>query len=266
MKKAMITMMAILMAGSIFFAGCTKKPGITLKPGTLMIAMDAHYPPMEYFDADGKTPIGFDVDMGKAISEKMGLEVQFVNTAWDEIFDGLNADKYDCIMSSVTINPDRQAAFNFSKPYVSNTLAMVLLKGSAIRARTPEESIGLNVAFQDETTSEQFMRKLESGGLRFNLREYDKVMNCFDELKRGRVDVVITDLLVAYDYIAPADSPFEIVWTSPDDEKFGICMKKGNDALTEAIDKALDSLFEEGTMHRISQNIFGMDMVSAARR
>jgi polar amino acid transport system substrate-binding protein len=143
---------------------------------------------------------------------------------------------------------------------------MVLLKNSPISAPNPMECAGLDVAYQLETTSDDYMMGLEEGGLAVNHRRYEKVMYCFDELQLGRVDVVVTDLLVAYDYIAPLDSPFEIVWTSTDDEKFGICMKKGNDALTEAVNAALDALFEDGTMLALSNKIFGMDLVSAARR
>jgi polar amino acid transport system substrate-binding protein len=91
-------------------------------------------------------------------------------------------------------------------------------------------------------------------------------MYCFDELKLGRVDVVVTDLLVAYEYIAQENSPFEIVWQSSEPEQFGICMKKGNDELTNAINKALDELFADGTMLKISNNIFGMDLVTATRK
>jgi polar amino acid transport system substrate-binding protein len=221
---------------------------------------------MEYFGPDGKTPVGFDVEMGKAIAQKMGLEAKFVDTAWDGIFAGVDTGKYDCIMSSVTINEPRLRAHNFSKPYVANTLAMVLIKGSAVKARTPLECAGLDVAYQLETTSDDYMMGLEANGLVFTHRRYEKVMYCFDELRLGRVDVIVTDLLVAYDYVAPADSPYEIVWTSTDDEKFGICMKKGNDALTEAVNAALDALFADGTMLAISNKIFGMDLVSAARR
>ena len=109
------------------------------------------------------------------------------------------------------------------------------------------------------------MTKLAEGGLKFTAYEYDKVLNCFDELRLGRVDAIVCDSLVAVDYIAPADTPFEIVWQGEADETFGICLKKGNDALTAEIDKALDSLFADGTMLKISQDIFKMDMVSAAR-
>jgi polar amino acid transport system substrate-binding protein len=266
LKAILIAMLAVLVAASAFAGGSAQAPGgLTIKNGVLTIGMEIGYPPMEYFGDDGVTPTGFDVLMGKAIAEKMGLTVEFVDTAWDGIFAGVETSRYDCIMSSVTINPERLAAHNFSKPYVSNTLAMVVLKGSSITAKTPQECTGLNVSYQEETTSDIYMTDLAEEGLQFNPREYDKVMYCFDELQLGRVDVIVTDLLVAYDYIAPADSPFEIVWQSTEAERFGICMKKGNDALTVAVDKALDELFADGTMLEISQEVFGMDLVSAAR-
>ena len=133
-------------------------------------------------------------------------------------------------------------------------------------AKSPEELGGLEVAYQAETTTDIYMTKLAKDGLQFTEREYDKVLNCFDELKLGRVDAIVCDSLVAFDYIAPADSPFEIVWQGNADETFGICLKKGNDVLTAAIDETLDSMFADGTMLKISQDVFKMDMVSAARK
>jgi polar amino acid transport system substrate-binding protein len=266
MKRNVFAVCAGLAAVLLLFAGCakTESGGLTIKKGTLLVGMEIGYPPMEYYDDDGKTPIGFDVQMAKAIAAKMGLQAEFVDTAWDGIFAGVDTGKYDCIMSAVTINDARRAAHNFSKPYVSNTLAMVLLKDTTITARNPLECANLNVSYQEETTSDIYMTELAEKGLKFNPREYDKVMYCFDELKLGRVDVIVTDLLVAYNYIGP-DQPFEIVWTSTEAEQFGICMKKGNDALTAEIDKALDALFVDGTMLKISQDVFGMDLVSANR-
>ncbi|MCL1815238.1 MAG: ABC transporter substrate-binding protein [Treponema sp.] len=263
-KKAALLCAALVLA---LMASC--KPAesgeLTMKKGVLMIGMEIGYPPMEYFDASG-TPIGFDVEMGKAIADKLGLDPEFIDTAWEGIFSGVDTKKYDCIMSSVTINPARQAVHNFSKPYVSNTLAMVVLKGTTVTARTPIECTGLDVAFQSDTTSDFYMEKLAAGGLKYTPRRYEKVMYCFDELKLKRVDVIVTDLLVAIDYIADPNGPFEIVWKSTEDERFGICLKKGNDALTNAINNALDELFEEGTMLKISNDTFGMDLVSAARQ
>ncbi|MDR1219496.1 MAG: ABC transporter substrate-binding protein [Treponema sp.] len=261
-----------LIAGSLFAmggddtAGQAQSGGLTIKQGVLTIGMEIGYPPMEYFDTDGKTPIGFDVSMAKAIAAKLGLRVEFVDTAWDGIFAGVDTRKYDCIMSAVTVTPERQAVYNFTKPYIGNAQALVLRKDATITAAKPEELGGLRVAYQAETTSDIYMTKLAQGGLAFEPYEYDKVLNCFDDLRLGRVDAIVCDSLVAFDYIAPANSPFKLVWQGEADEVFAICFKKGNDQLTNAVDQALDALFADGTIFKISQDVFKMDMVSSARK
>jgi polar amino acid transport system substrate-binding protein len=255
------------MAACVLFTGCTKKSdGLTIKPGVLMIGMELGYPPMEYYGEDGRTPMGFDVEMGKAIAAKMGLRAEFVDTAWDGIFAGVETRRYDCIMSSVTITPERQKVHNFSKPYIGNAMSIVVRKDSANKPRNPQGLAGLGVSYQAETTAKFFMAKLVEGGLRYNAFEYDKVMSCFDELELKRVDAIVTDGVVALDYTATPDSICEITWQGDPDEFFGICMKKGNNALTAAVDKALDELFADGTMRRISQQILNVDMVTSARR
>jgi polar amino acid transport system substrate-binding protein len=240
--------------------------GLTIKPGVLSVGMEIGYPPMEYFDTDGKTPIGFDVNMAKAIAAKLGLQAEFVDTAWDGIFAGVDTGKYDCIISAVTVTPERQVAYNFTKPYIGNAQALVLLKDSAITAAAPEELTGLRVAYQGETTTDIYMTKLVEAGLSLEPYEYDKVLNCFDDLRLGRLDAIVCDILVAFDYIAPADSPFQIVWQGEAEEVFAICFKKGNDQLTNAVDQTLDALFADGTILKISQDVFKMDMVSSARK
>jgi len=266
--KRIVTVFLFLAIISVFVSGCRRNSdGLTIRNGVLMIGMDIGYPPMEYFDVDGVTPIGFDVEMGKALAQRLDLRPEFINTAWDGIFAGVETNRYDVIISSVTITPARLVAHNFSKPYIANTLAMVLPKGSPLTARSPEETTGLNVAFQADTTADFFMEELASRtGLRYTPRRYDQVIHCFEELRLGRVDLIVTDLLVAYNYVASADSPFEIVWRSPDPEVFGICMKNGNDDLTSAVNKALTEMFDDGTMRKISMNIFGMDLVTEAQK
>ncbi|MDR0452146.1 MAG: ABC transporter substrate-binding protein [Treponema sp.] len=265
-KFAALVAAALAFVSAVHAGGGKQQGGLTIENGTLTVGMEIGYPPMEYYDADGKTPTGFDVFMATALAEKMGLKAKFVDTAWDGIFAGVDTGKYDCIISAVTVTPERQAVHNFTRPYIANAQAMVLLKGSQVRARSPEDTSGLGVAYQAETTSDIYMAKLADQGVNFTPYEYDKVMNCFDELRLGRVDVIVCDSLVAVDYIAPADSPFEIVWQGPAEEVFAICLKKGNDELTAALDKALNELFADGTILKLSQDIFKIDMVSAARR
>lgn len=266
MKKAILVILVLLAASSILFAkGAGDAGGLTLKQGILSVGMEIGYPPMEYLADDGKTPIGFDVVMAKAIADKLGLKVQYVDTAWDGIFAGVDTQKYDCIISSVTINPARLAAHNFSKPYIQNTLAIVIRKDSPLKITSPQNLAGLGVAYQEETTSDIYMTELAEAGLKFTPFEYDKVLYCFNEMELKRVDAIMTDLLVAYEYVARPNSPFKIVWQGGEEE-FGICLKKGNNALTDAINKVLDELFTDGTLLKISNDVFGMDLVSSVRK
>ena len=266
--RAVFTVMAVMvLVSSLLFTACTKREsgGLTIKQGVLMIGMDIDYPPMEYVGSDGVTPMGFDVDLGKAIAERLGLTPEFIDTAWDGIFASVETQRFDIIMSSVTITDARLATHNFSNPYVGNAMAIVTRKDSAFKPRSPQQLQGLGVSFQAETTAKFFMERLEEGGLTYTILAYDTVTRCFDELQLGRVDVIVTDGVVAGDYAAPADSVFEITWVGEPDEFFGIVIAKGNDALTDAINGALEDLFNNGTMRRISMEHLGADFVSPAR-
>jgi ABC-type amino acid transport substrate-binding protein len=100
----------------------------TITAGKLLIGAEVGYPPMEYTTEDGMTFIGFDIDVGQAIGELLGLEVEVINTSWDGIFAGLEKGQYDCIISSVSITPERQEAYILTEPYISNALCIVTKK------------------------------------------------------------------------------------------------------------------------------------------
>lgn len=269
MKKMTKLLVLIALVFIVALSSCnknTKSNGLTIKEGVFQVAMEIGYPPFEYFDTDGKTPIGFDVQMAKLIAEELGLKVEYVDTAWDGIFAGLNINKYDAVISAVTITDERLAVFNFTKPYIGNAQSLVLMKNTSLTAKHPEDLGGLRVAYQAETTSDIYMTKLKAEkNVNYKEFEYDKVMNCFDDLKNGRVDAIVCDSLVAIDYVADTNAPYEIVWLGEADEFFGVCIKKGNDELTQKIDLALDTLFAEGKVQSISKEIFGSDIVSATR-
>jgi len=108
----------------------TRKPVIptqyrTIWPGTLTVGGEMGYPPMEYTAADGVTPIGFDIDVGKAVAGLLGLEWNFVATSWDGIFAGLETERYDCIISAVSITSRRQEQYILTGPYVASALCIV---------------------------------------------------------------------------------------------------------------------------------------------
>ncbi|MFV0464557.1 MAG: ABC transporter substrate-binding protein [Lachnospiraceae bacterium] len=228
---------------------------VTIKEGVLMVGVEVGYPPMEYFAEDGSTMTGFDIEMAKAIAEKMGLEVEFVDTAWDGIFAGVDADKYDCIISSVSITDERIEAFNMSDPYVANRQVLVVPQDSEITSI--DTLSGHSVAVQAETTADNYMRENQETLGVTDLYEYDKILNCFDDLKSGRADSVLVDSVVAAYYLGEDASDYKTVWENDDVEPLGICMKKGNDALLTEMNKIIAELMQDGTLDTISTTYFG---------
>ncbi len=100
----------------------------TITNGVLTVGAEVGYPPMEYLADDGVTYIGFDIDVATAVAELLGLEVKFVNTAWDGIFAALEKGEFDCIMSAVSITEERQQKYILTEPYVSNRQQIVVAK------------------------------------------------------------------------------------------------------------------------------------------
>ena len=251
--------------------GCVKqKQGLTIADGVLSVGVEIGYPPMEYYDTDGVTLLGFDIELTKALAQKLGLTVNYIDTSWEGIFAGLDTDRYD-IAVNITILPERREKFNFTRPYIDSSITIVANKNSNIKIEKPQDIAGRRVAYQGHTTAQYFTERLREQNnpdiprLRFTSFSYDKIINCFNDLRLRRVDLVVADNIVAYHYINIDNSPFHVVWQGPSDEYIGICLKKGNDALTNALNTALNELFADGTMLEISQRIFNADLVSSAR-
>ena len=225
---------------------------LTLTDGVLSVGCEIGYPPMEYFDEDGTTPIGFDVELMTEIASRMGLELNLVDTAWDGIFAGLDSDKYDMVMSSCSITEERQNNYLMSNPYCQNAIELLVPKGSDI---TGIDTVsGKSVAVQGETTAHDYLRNNDTG---CEIMSYDKVINCFDELKLGRVDAVLTDSVVAAYYLGEDVDNYDVVWVCDDAEPIGVTFKKGNTALDDEVEKVLDEIAADGTLAEIASKYFG---------
>lgn len=226
----------------------------------LLVGSDIAYPPFEYYDTDGVTPIGVDVELAYAIGEKLGCEVEMMNTAWDGIFAGLSKGDYDIVMSSVTITPERLLDFDFSDPYIENYQSINVLAGSSIKPASPAELAGLKVGYQEDTTSDIYLTAyIEKNGTEVETYEYATVMNAWDDLAAGRLDAVICDSTVATKYLA--EGKYEQTWnqqSEPDavPEQFAVCMPKGSTELQAAINEALAEIKADGTLDKIFATYF----------
>jgi len=239
MKKFLILVVIFLsITGLVFAGGSAEKEKV--EGLHIVVATDATWPPMEFIDESTKEVIGFDVDLMNAVAEAGGFTVEFKNTAWDGIFSGLPAGKYDAVMSSVTITEDRKKTMDFSKPYIN--AGQILVVPSSVKNVTKlSDLIGKTVAAQIGTTGAFEIEKVEG----VNLKVYDEIGLAFEDLVNGRIEAVVADTPVAANFALQSDAykgKLKIVGEPFTEENYGIAVKKGNIEVLSAINKGLDKV------------------------
>jgi polar amino acid transport system substrate-binding protein len=219
------------------------------------VGSEIGYPPFEMYD-DNNQPIGLDIELAAELAQKFNVDVVYEDTVWDGIFAGLETNKYDAVISSVTINAERMETMDFSIPYIKNWQSIAVRKGGP--AVTSLEGMhGLTVGFQGATTSDELLADLIADGVILcEISSYDKVLSAFDDLRLGRVDCVLSDSTVAEWYVGHEPDQFEITWHQKNEpgavpELIGVAVKKGNKLLQGAINEALAELEADGSLNRI---------------
>ncbi len=267
MKKLLSVLLAVLLIFS--FAACGNnddnndqagnKYGL-LEDGVLKVAMEAEYPPMEFKDENGNL-VGFDVDMMKAIGEKLGVEIQYVEMEWAGIFMGLTAGNYDAVCSGVSITQARidEKQMQFSDAYMNNGQYIVVSEGTT-NINQPADLAGLKVGVQFQTTADIAAQKYLADGIEFELISYDSVQQAFLALEGGMVDVVVADATVAIAYVNENDEKFDISNAKLTNEPMAIAVEYGNDELTEALNTAIAELASDGTLADLSVKYVDTDL------
>jgi polar amino acid transport system substrate-binding protein len=261
MKKWFSVAMILMLAVSAL-AGCAAQEEVaTEEVKVIKIGLDDAYPPFEYHDEATNDLIGFDIDFAKALGEEMGAEIEFVPTAWDGIFNGVNTGQYDMIVSCVSITPDRIEAFEMTKPYLANGIVIVsAADGEA--AASIEDLAGKKVGVQLETTADIAAKKFIAEGYDLSLSQFDSVMEAFAALKGGSIEYIMVDSSVGGFYISNDPEAFQITSGLLSNEPIGVCITKGNDELAANVNKAIASLQENGKMTEISTKWFSEDFAT----
>jgi polar amino acid transport system substrate-binding protein len=209
----------------------------------IIIAQDATWPPMEFVN-ENKEIVGFDTDYMKAAAEQGGYEVEFKNVAWDGIFGGLAAGRYDAVCSSVTITDERKKTMDFSIPYFKVRQALVVPKTST--AKSLEEMNGKTVGAQIGTTG-YFAIKDVSG---INAKSYDEIGLAIEDLFSGRIHGVVCDDPVAAQYALQRAEYAEKLKIAAvletGDEYYGVAVKKGNTEVLDLINKGIKAVQAKG--------------------
>jgi polar amino acid transport system substrate-binding protein len=243
-------------AGSSAADPASLVPATIKTAGVLNIASDASYAPNEFFDTDGKTIIGMDVDLGKAIAAKLGLKANFQNVTFDNIIPGLAGGKYDLGMSSFTDTKEREKTVDFVT-YFSAGESLIVPKGNPKGVTGPDLSLcGLTIAVEKGTTEESEVPALSKactdGG-----KSAVKALSSDDQnaanlaLTSGRADVGSADSPVAEYAVKQSNGAFEIAGKSYEDAPYGIAVPKNDGQLAQAVQGALAALIADGTYKSI---------------
>jgi len=239
MKK--IKVLALVMALAVIvacFAGC----GAADKTAKLTMATNAEFPPFEYLE--GEEIVGADVDLAKALAEKMGRELEITNIDFDAALTGAATGKYDVAVAGITANDERRKNMNFSDDYYTASQAIIVLADSEIKTAADLE--GKKVSCQEGTTGEQYLLDNE-----YEIQSFKTGAEAISALTAGKVDAVVIDNAVALALSAKQEGKTVVLDEALTKEAYAIALKKGNDELTEEINKALSELKEEGVLKEI---------------
>ncbi len=230
----------------------------TVEKTVITVGLDDTYPPMEYRDENNEL-VGFDVDFAKLLGEEMGVEIEFVPTAWDGIFSALKSERYDMIISSVSITPERLEEFEFSKPYLANGQVIVVTEDAEM-VESVSELEGLKVGVQLGTTADIAAQKVMET-TSFELKQYDDIVQTFTDMKAGRLNAVVVDYAVAIEFLANNPGDYKVTPTQLTNEPIGVCIKQGNTELKAQVDAAITALQESGALVPVSEEWLGGNYV-----
>lgn len=216
--------------------------GPAMAETTLVFATDATWPPMEFVN-EKKQVVGYSIEFITAAGKEAGFTPVFKNTAWDGIFAGLAARKYDAIVSSVSITKERQKTMDFSEPYY--TVRQALIVGKNSRARSLADLKGQKVGGQIGTTG-YFAIKAAAG---LEPKSYDEIGLAMEDLNVGRIAAVVCDDPVAANYALDKyrdKLKIAAVIETGEAEHYGVAVSKGNDRTLALINKGIAAVKAKG--------------------
>jgi len=230
-------------------------PAYTLvTDGTLTVATEGTYKPFSYHDETGEL-VGYDVEVSKAVAEKLGLEVDFQETEWAAIFAGLESNRFDVIGNQVSINEEREEKYSLSDPYSVSPGALVVASDNT--DITGFDGLEGKKAAQSATSNWYEL----AAGYGADIEEVEGWNESVSLLTSGRIDFTLNDRLTVLDYLATeGDDAIKIVAETDDPSLSAYAVTKDNSALTEAINEALAELSADGTLAEIGEKYFGEDV------
>jgi arginine/ornithine transport system substrate-binding protein len=232
---------------------------VAAAPAELKVAIDPTYEPFTFKTADGQ-PTGFDVDIANALCEQIKRKCVFVEQVWDSMIPGLNAKKYDVIISSMSITDDRLKEVDFTDKYYNTPSRIVLKKGTKF---TDAASIkGKKIGVLKGSTQEKYaLGELKTAGVVVN--SYEAQDQVYLDIKSGRLDGTVADFMeVTGGFLSkPEGAKYELVGPDLKDPKYfgygaGIALRKGEDALKAELNAAIKAIRTAPTYKTLNDKYF----------
>ncbi|MFD1706951.1 ABC transporter substrate-binding protein [Siminovitchia sediminis] len=218
-----------------------------------VFASSGLYPPFNY--TDNNELVGFDVEVGTAIAEELGMNPKPVTNPWQTIIAALQADKFDAIIGSMAITDERLKEVNFTDPYYESG-AQIFVSEDNDSIKSEEDLKGKTIGVVVSSTFEENAKEYTD-----DVKTYDSDVTALqDLLVKGRLDAVLTDQLVGMYAINENDLKIKQVGEPIYLDQMGIAIKKDNEKLLEDVNEALNTIIENGTYGKISEKYFGEDI------
>ncbi len=224
--------------------------------GTIVIGLEGDWAPWSYVDEDDNLT-GYDVEVAKAIAEKLGVEAEIIPGEWDGLFAGMDSGRYDIVVNGVEVTPEREEKYDFCDPYAYIRTALIV-RGDNDTIQSFEDLDGKKTANSIAST---YMNLAESyGATCYGVDTLDETLTM---VLQGRVDATLNAIVSYTDYMAQhPDANLKVVATTEEASNVAIPVRKGEEtaSLREAINQAIAELREEGVLSELSIRFFGEDI------
>ena len=224
--------------------------------GVIKVGMMGTYRPYNFLN-DKKEMDGFDADIAREVAKRLGVKVDFVSQEFSGLTPSLQAKKLDAIISQMTITDDRKKVLDFSDPYITNQVKIIVKEDNNDITKLEDfkgKTIGVGLGTNDETyLRSEVLPKVGE----FTIKTYDDVISSLKDLNAGRIDATINNLYALKPIIDANGFKIKAVGEAIKSDQAGIAVRKDNPELVAALNDALQGMKDDGTYKKKKKKWFG---------